>query len=144
MPLGQSFVPFGSSDEDPSAQGATNPVQEAVQLLSLRRPRVLGVSPVPEALLSGLGSAGLPEEGGNPIMSALLQMIRGGFTAPPTITGAGIPTPRVQILQPTEPRGPLSPAPEPEPEPTAQEPEPAPEPAPRRPVPRGRHRQIEY
>lgn len=61
---GVTFLPQGDATYrrpgQPASQG-TAPVQEAVKILSLRVPRMLGASPIsPMALLTGAGSQGMP------------------------------------------------------------------------------------
>jgi hypothetical protein len=85
MPLGQSFAPL--PEQAPNGQngrsGPISPVQEAIQTLNLRMPRVLGAgAPAPAPLLNSMGSAGLPMAEGmqdNPLLAAFLRMISGGF-----------------------------------------------------------------
>jgi hypothetical protein len=107
--LGQSFAPLGDPDALTRQQepGAVNPVQEAIKVLTLRLPRVLGASPVPQELLRGLGSAGLPSRrpGGvdpdreqNPLTD-FLQRLVGGMTPP---------TPNVKVITEPERSGTLA------------------------------------
>jgi len=84
MPLGLSFAP-GQDEMTQRQNGAgpsTSPIQEAIRVLSLRMPRVLGASsPAPAALLSGPGSQGLGGHPGNPIIEQLLRALLGGQTS---------------------------------------------------------------
>lgn len=87
MALGMTFAPgSGESGNGDQPNGpAPSPVQQAIQLLSLRLPRVAGASsPAPQALLGGRGAmpgqggAGLPGPTGNPIVQQLLMAMLGG------------------------------------------------------------------
>lgn len=81
--LGQSFAPlFGQMDEERRRRkmmGRPGGVaQSPVETLGLRLPRVMGAqSPVPKALLTSPGSAGVIG-GGNPLIAAILQAVMGG------------------------------------------------------------------
>jgi hypothetical protein len=56
---GLSFSPTSESPFDQKGQGATNPVQQAIQLLSYRLPQVVGAGAIaPRELLSGGGGQG--------------------------------------------------------------------------------------
>src|SRR5688572_24228692 len=60
---GVNFQPGGMQGDDPNAQGkrpsAGSGVQEAIKVLSLRLPKVVGAqASVPQALLQGAGSGG--------------------------------------------------------------------------------------
>lgn len=124
MPLGQSFAPLGSDDISRREQGGgpISPVQESIQTLSLRLPRFIsGGSPVPRALLAGLGgnpgigSAALPAASPepNPVEEWIRRMmgispapsgLSGGTTRQPTgpsVTMGGIP------YQPSQPSAPV-------------------------------------
>lgn len=80
--LGQRFAPLGD-DSDPLRRNAAQPgggggIQEAVRMLSLRLPRVLGAhAPVALPLLQSQGGAGLPAP--NPAVAALIQQLFGGM-----------------------------------------------------------------
>jgi hypothetical protein len=100
-PIGLSFMPGGGGGTDPNAQKPT-PVQQAIQLLSLRIPRTVGAaSGAPQSLLDSPGGSML---GGNPNSAAILEEIRrrlfGGGGAPPS-----------GPFQPSVPRMPLPGAP---------------------------------
>lgn len=63
--LGQSFTPMSEEErlrrQGMPGQAGTNPIQEAIKVLSLRIPRVLGAgAPVSRELLTGPGAGGLP------------------------------------------------------------------------------------
>jgi hypothetical protein len=108
--LGQSFAPLGSDDETRQRQqqaggSAISPVQEAIKLLSLRIPRFQGPTPIPQALLTAPGIAGLPTAPGmpgtggvegNPLQQLLFRMIQGGFggNQPAGVGSFGAPPPR--------------------------------------------------
>lgn len=78
--IGLSFAPIGNPNEpgSESPNGPVNPVQEAIKVLSLKIPRISGqASPIPHALLAGLGSAG-----SSPIEQILAQLFGQGVSAP--------------------------------------------------------------
>src|SRR5512137_2970035 len=59
MAIGLSFVPGGNLDRK-SSETPVEPIQDAIQVLSLRLPRVVGAGAVaPGALLNAQGAAGL-------------------------------------------------------------------------------------
>lgn len=96
-PFGVSFSPAGPSRQGQAQSGQKpSPVQQAIQTLSLRIPRVVGAGSVaPQALLSSPGGAAV---GGDPNAASLLEAIKrllfgGGGTAPGTV-GTGAPLPR--------------------------------------------------
>lgn len=74
MPIGRSFQPGGDQG---GPQGASRPpVQEAVRLMSLRLPQVLGAqAPTPQSLMQGMGGAGLGM-GQGMSMGAALELLR--------------------------------------------------------------------
>lgn len=90
--FGATFAPF----PDPSGQNkSVSPIQQAVQLLSLRVPRVVGAAaPASAALLNSPGSSGSPD-----VHSAVLQTIL------KTIMGSG--TPMSSAAPPLSPMGPV-------------------------------------
>lgn len=124
--LGQRFAPLPGDDPTRRPQntpgGPISPVQEAIRTLSLRLPRVqYAGSPVPRALLTNPGMPGLPTpsptpnaQGENPIMEALLRIIRGGFGGSQDIVpNAAPPPPRIEyIADPDRPLGEFEPAPQ--------------------------------
>ncbi len=73
--FGLSFSPLNSVQgyQNPN-QGGLTPVQEAVQILSLRRPTLTGVAPVSNALFNAPAS---------PTFGALLQTLMQQFGASP-------------------------------------------------------------
>jgi hypothetical protein len=112
--IGQTFAPLGDPTQQQGPGGPGGPggnVGQAIQTLSLRYPRVVGAgSPIPQALLEGQGSAGLPQ-GGNPIIDAILRGILGNFrpsmqTAPSAQGGmtpqVKVPTPVFTPINPSE------------------------------------------
>lgn len=130
--LGQTFAPLGDPNDlqDPRRNApSASPVQEAIKLLSLRIPRWTGsgTAPIPQPLLTGPGSAGLPTAE-NPIEQMLRKLLLGGIPTggdqsvasqprpsvpPPHVTpgldgdGGQLPVPKITISEP--------PAPDPEP-----------------------------
>lgn len=71
-PFGLSFMP-GAEGKDPNNPQPT-PVQQAIQTLSLRIPRVVGAGSIaPGQLLNGAGGFG---NGSNPNAAAILEEIR--------------------------------------------------------------------
>ena len=90
-PLGLSFLP-----PDPQANGGATgatPVQQAIQLLALHLPRILGAaSPIPPSLLQSLGGGGLAS-GAETVEAALRRLLTpwvGGMPGQPA--GMGMPT----------------------------------------------------
>lgn len=77
--IGLSFAPIGNPNEPERGQsGPVNPVQEAIKVLNLKIPRIGGqASPIPHALLAGLGSAG-----SSPLEQILAQLFGQGLSAP--------------------------------------------------------------
>lgn len=122
--LGQSFLPGGNDDrmrQDQAGAGPSNPIQEAIKVLSLKLPRVVGAgAPAPQELLTGLGGAGVQ----NPIAQILQQMFGQGSPqaaggAMGGESGAGMPAPppsggkpRIDIIPaPSLPGGTAGPGP---------------------------------
>lgn len=95
MPLGRSFAPNSDQmSQRPPGGAGQSPVQEAVRVLSLRLPRVVGASaPAPGALMGGMGGQGLAGPTSNPIVQQLMQMILGGQTAQQGGAIPGLPVP---------------------------------------------------
>lgn len=91
MPYGLSFQP-GADQNDSQPQGPPNPVQEAVRLLSLRLPSVVGARAIsPQALLQAPGQAGLGAglSGGNALLEWLKRLLQSSGTGmPPQAMGA--------------------------------------------------------
>lgn len=106
---GVSFVP-GAQDEGQSQGGGRpggprNPVQEAIQILSLRLPRVYGATSLaPAPLLNAAGGMGQPGAKGNVTAQALAQMAG----LPP---GVGQPAMEHQPASPWMEHQPTPPAP---------------------------------
>jgi hypothetical protein len=97
MALGMSFAP----NDDPTAQRrgpSPAPIQEAIRVLSLQMPRVIGAnSPNPAALMSQMsgqmnGGQGLGGPTSNPIIEQLLRALMGGQSGQmPGLPGAPQP-----------------------------------------------------
>ena len=115
-PLGLSFLPPDPSARyGPGGGGApgTSPIQQAIQLLALHLPRVLGAtSPIPTPLLQSLGGGGLMGGGGEGLQEVLRRIMapwlmgQMGLSAPgaapwsggapgPLPSAPGLPVPRV-------------------------------------------------
>ena len=100
MGLGISFSPFGE-DKGPNAdpRGPQVSPQEAIRVLSLRVPRVVGVhSPIPQALLNApggasFGAAQVPSAAGTPRfdLEQLLEMLYGRRQQPGFVTTPPMP-----------------------------------------------------
>ena len=75
MAIGQSFQPGAENGQQQQNGSRRPPVQEAIRLLSLRLPTVVGARGIaPQQLLQGQGSAGL---GGGPMsLGAALEWLR--------------------------------------------------------------------
>lgn len=125
MPLGMSFAPTA----DPTQRRPTSapvPIQEAIRILSLQLPRMMGASaPNAASLMAGMpgaGGAGLGGPTSNPIIEQLLRALFAGRQpgqmtglpgAPSMGAGGGTgPFPGFQWAMPTPP----TPAPPPEPQ----------------------------
>lgn len=135
--IGQSFAPLGDPNNPTRQQGgngqASNPVQEAIRVLSLRLPRVLGAgTPAPGVLLNSPGGSMLPglpgATGGAPAnpLTTILRQLFGPTVGAPSMMGApapmqqSAPPPNVEYgneppKAPTLTAAPLPPMPEPEP-----------------------------
>lgn len=134
--FGATFAPF----PDPSGRNANiNPVQQAIQLLSLRIPRVVGAAaPAPAALLNSPGSGGRPD-----VHSAVLQSVLRTIMAQPEALGVSAPPPSPVTVPPLDAPPVATEAPAPivpptrggEPGPGAPPPSPFPEPRRDAPVP---------
>jgi len=102
MALGVTFAP-GSQNPTQQKTGAP-PLQEAIKLLSLRLPKVVGAnSPIPQQLLTAPGGMGAPDPTGNPLLDMLRAILGAqtpnamGLPGPPTgpgRTGSGVPNPQ--------------------------------------------------
>jgi hypothetical protein len=65
--IGQSFAPLagGSKPKQPGGGGANSGAQQAIKVLNLRIPRVVGQgAPAPQPLLMSPGAGGVPMPGG--------------------------------------------------------------------------------
>src|SRR5690349_7702100 len=80
--FGLSFAPFsggpGVNNQDPNL----SPVQEAVQILSLRRPTLTGTSPVPNALYQAPGESAFGPQGLNALLQTILGLAGGQYRRP--------------------------------------------------------------
>ena len=135
-PLGLSFLPPDPSARYGGGGGAPTgaaPIQQAIQLLALHLPRILGAtSPIPTPLLESLGGGGLMGGGGEGLQEILRRLMApwlagqmgsaapgagaapwGGGAPGPLPSPPGLPTPR---FTPGE-RRPPSPTPIPVPTP---------------------------
>ncbi len=102
--FGLSFVPGDQNDplKKKIGEGATTPTQQAIRLLSLRLPRVLGGSPIaPAPLLTSQGGAGRPspESIAQQVLSRVLPT--GATSASPS--APNVPTPAQAQMQPPAP-----------------------------------------
>lgn len=110
--LGISFSPFGDANDPTNKRGggsAPSP-QEAIRILSLRRPSVVGANaPIPGVLLNAQGGGAFGGSGMN--LEQLLQLLygqrqgMGGTPAFPSpgggsVSGYGAPPPSVIPSQP--------------------------------------------
>lgn len=79
--IGQTFMPQGQGvTERPQGPDNQAGVQQAIKILNLRMPRVAGAgAPAPQALLEGMGSAGMPQQASSPILQAIIQAVLGHF-----------------------------------------------------------------
>jgi hypothetical protein len=92
--FGVSFLPNqgGMDRERPGGGSATEPIQQAIKVLSLRLPRVLGGGAfAPAGLLQGGGSMGNPFAGVGPMQGRPLPGGLPGGGGPPLGGGAGSP-----------------------------------------------------
>ena len=122
--LGISFSPLDSGDSGNSKTGPTNPVQEAIKILSFRMPTVVGAgAPSPGALMGGPSGNGT--QIGNDIAEQWIRrflMGQGGQAgtssagqpgAPQQPSGPSgvspLPNPNVTFGAPAAPRVPLPP-----------------------------------
>jgi hypothetical protein len=133
--FGLSFAPLPNGPDQPQTPsqgaygGSVSPVQQAIQILSLRRPRTWGAgAPAPPALLSGTGgSQGVPDLPA--LLRTLMQHLQGPGVGPgsmngptsggplagvfgtpagmPTVPNAQAPTPGFEFINPTDPTPPL-------------------------------------
>jgi hypothetical protein len=85
--LGQSFAPMMNTSGPTRRPDASQPVQEAIRVLSLRMPQMRG-GPAPSQLMAGpgAGGSGLGGPTSNPIIEQLLRALFSGRK-----TGGGVP-----------------------------------------------------
>ena len=92
--FGVSFLPGGDANYSRESGASPAPMQEAIKVLSLRVPRVVGASPLaPLALLQSQGGGGLPAG----ILEALLRRLM------PPSAGTPAATPPVPTTTPASP-----------------------------------------
>lgn len=119
--FGLSFAPFAGKPgygDHPTSGGQLSPVQEAIQILSLRRPTVVGASaPGPNALINpnapgGPGGAGSMGGGGFDLPDLLKRLLGqfGGQYQPPSMPKFG-PAPEMPGGSYAPPQLPKVPAP---------------------------------
>lgn len=100
MALGVNFAPGSREEQQPQPQ---QPLQEAIKLLSLRLPQVVGAnSPIPAPLLQGQGSMGQGDQTGNPLLDMLRRLL-GGMAPQQDMMGVGAPN---MMGMPGPPQGP--------------------------------------
>src|SRR5262245_11606607 len=146
-PLGVSFSPFSQDKGDQNAAANQTPTpQDAVKILALRLPRVVGAgAPAPQSLLGGNGAAGLGGMfGGMPGgLEEMLRRVVGPIGGRRGGTGSA-PVPRFDFVLPRRPvPAPIEGTYQPEPPDRAGTPPPQ-EPAPIEPPPprEGRDRRV--
>ena len=104
-PFGLSFVP-GQPKEAGSPSGGgplgqSSPVQQAIQMLSLRLPRVLGAQGLaPSALMQAPGGAGL---GAPPQLEQILQALFGFGLRSPSLAPSGLVGGQAPPMRPSAP-----------------------------------------
>src|SRR3990167_10301958 len=89
--IGVNFQPGTDPNGQADSRRASTPVQEAIKVLSLRLPRVVGANAIsPQALLSSPGSGGNPRV--DSVVNTILQrMFPSGFEKPPAGQAPMIP-----------------------------------------------------
>jgi hypothetical protein len=93
--FGVSFLPGGDASYTRPTSGNASPIQEAIKVLSLRVPRVVGSTPLtPLALLTGQGGGGLPSG----LVETLLRSLTPPAGTPPV---ASVPTQQTQGQAPS-------------------------------------------
>ena len=105
--LGLTFAPTAAAQQDDKMRQGS-PLQQAIQVLSLRLPRIMGARPIaPQQLLGAQGAAG-GSPYGNPsaIVQQIMQQILGGKTPPVGVPPTGGIVPQ-GMYQP--PRGGINP-----------------------------------
>jgi len=90
--IGQTFAPIGDPmQQRPGGPQGQQGAEQAIQVLNTRLPRVVGAgAPAPQALLSGAGSAGLPQQTVSPVLQQILQAVLGHF-APQQMSAPSAP-----------------------------------------------------
>src|SRR5689334_13450871 len=128
MPLGQSFFPGGEGDPN-KPKGPQDRYQQAIQVLSMRLPKILGGGALaPAPLLESLGGQGqpfgrgaLPQQQMNPMNQAFAQMAGIGPGAstpqlPRVVPGVDLPAvgggPQVPTQREAQPPAPFTPLPQ--------------------------------
>lgn len=111
-PIGISFIPSAQNQaqQGPRQAGLEGDLSQAFKILSLRLPTTVGAaSPVPQALLTSPGAAGvtgMPSTAGTPsgpydpmaaVFTALLRSMAGGGPDSMAPMGGGIPHPKISI-----------------------------------------------
>lgn len=91
MALGQPYAPTASTMDDTARLRRRTPVQQALQTLSLRLPKVIGAGIAPGALLQGRGGGGGTDAGAMARMAALVRAMTGGQPAGPMRPGQPSP-----------------------------------------------------
>ena len=106
---GVSFLPGGDQSYTRPGAAGSSPVQEAIKVLSLRVPRVVGSTPLaPLALLSGQGGGGLPSG----VVDTLLRALTPPTNAqPPVAAVPSSPTLQAPAATPAAPVVPQAVAP---------------------------------
>src|SRR5262245_8106566 len=109
--IGLSFTPTAQNQAQQQAFGSSNPVQDAVKILSLKVPTVVGAqSLAPAGLLNAPGAGGLP--GGLNLDDLLKKLFAAGggpaslppgFGGTPGITGAPSPPSLMPRITPGTP-----------------------------------------
>jgi hypothetical protein len=107
--FGVSFLPNGDQryQRQDGTGGGQGPLQEAVKILSMRVPRVVGANPLaPLALLQGAGSGGLQPGQLEQLMRTLgigpsMQSGQAAMGAGPSVGGAPSPFAAQSSLMPT-------------------------------------------
>lgn len=105
MADGLSFQP-GTGQEDEERRRRSSGVQEAIKVLSLRMPRVVGAAaPAPSALLNAPGSGGNPQI--DSVVNQVLQRVMGAGGQAPANVAPSVPTSAPSATRPS-PTTPLS------------------------------------
>lgn len=103
---GASFQPGLNDNGDEERRRRNAGVQEAIKVLSLRMPRVVGASaPAPSALLNAPGSGGNPQI--DSVVNQILQRVMGSGGQAPTNAAPSVPMSAPSATRPS-PTTPLS------------------------------------